>query len=470
MKTTLLLCSFLLITCFSNGQQAKVDSLKVVLETVLNKSDRLEILKEICKKASEINILEKTHVYYDELFSIAQEIDDEETMAFGYHLLLREYEKKRDSIKALEYFHKAHKINLKRKDSLGIVKDYNALGGIYNKFQQYKKAEEAYLKALDICKNNNFDYIGKVYINLGIVKQNQRDYSRSTEYALLARENAFDIKNKEQESSSLGIIAGNYMWTDNDKKAEEYYLKALDISEKEDYFLPNLNNYRGLATTYSRLGAPEKALEYNFKALDLVENYGDKLYKLDILLNIATAYNRAGSIKESYTYYDKALEIANELDSNVGKNVIRINVTLLKVNEGKYQEAEKIILKALNDTIDRNALPETHERSAYILLSMIYEGKKDYKRSLLYHKKYFSLAYDILSKSQLKNVAEFDTKYQTEKKEKENLTLKQQNAEQALLMEKEKKSKNGDWRGATNFFGRFGYLFCGLSQKPKTET
>ncbi len=60
MKTTLLLCSFLLITCFSNGQQAKVDSLKVVLETVLNKSDRLEILKEICKKASEINILEKT--------------------------------------------------------------------------------------------------------------------------------------------------------------------------------------------------------------------------------------------------------------------------------------------------------------------------------------------------------------------------------------------------------------------------
>ncbi len=244
----------------------------------------------------------------------------------------------------------------------------------------------------------------------------------------------------------------------------------MDISEKEDYFLPNLNNYRGLSTTYSRLGAPEKALEYNFKALDLVENYGDKLYKLDILLNIATAYNRAGSIKESYTYYDKALENANELDSNVGKNVIRINVTLLKVNEGKYQEAEKIILKALNDTIDRNALPETHERSAYILLSMIYEGKKDYKRSLLYHKKYFSLAYDILSKSQLKNVAEFDTKYQTEKKEKENLTLKQQNAEQALLMEKEKKSKNGDWRGATNFFGRFGYLFCGLSQKPKTET
>lgn len=442
MKTILILCSFLLIISISHGQQGKVDSLKIVLETTQNKTERLEILKELCKKSSEINTLEKTQIYYDELFSIAYEINDEEALAYGNHLLLREYEKKRDSIKALEYFHKAHEINLKRKDSLGIVKDYNALGGIYNKFQLYKKAEEAYLKALDICENNSFEYIGKVYINLGIIKQNQGDYGSSTEYALLAQENASDTKNKEQESSALGIIAGNYMWSDNNKKAEEYYLKALRISEEEDYFLPTLNNYRGLATTYSRLGAPEKALKYNFKALDLVENYGDKLYKLDILLNIATTYNRTGSLNESYKYYDKALEIANELGSKKGQNAIRINVSLLKVNEGKYNEAEIIILKALNDTIDRVAMQETSERSAYILLSMIYEGKKDFEKALLYHKKYFSLAYDILSKSQSKNVAEIDTKYQTEKKEKENLTLKQKNAEQALLMEKETNQKN----------------------------
>ncbi|MDC8001800.1 tetratricopeptide repeat protein [Aequorivita todarodis] len=436
MKRILLLTSFFIVSSFSFSQQGRIDSLKAVLHATHNTTARLKILKKLCEKSSEINALEETQIYYDELLKIANETKDEKNLVYGYQLLLKEFEKKRDSIKALEYFHKSHKINLKNKDYLNLAKDYNGLGGIYNKFQLYEKAEDAYTKALDICSQNNLDYIGKVYINLAIVNQNQNDYTISTQYALKARDFAEKKNNLKEESDALGIIAGNYMWLNNNEKAEEFYKEALLISEGKDFFLTNLNHYRGLATTYSRMRIPDKALEYNFKALKMLENYGDRIYILDVMISIAGTYNRTGNTKKAYEYYYKALKIANELDSKAGRNAIEVNLTFLKVNEGKYNEAEKIILKTLNDTIDRVALPETSERSAYILLSMIYEGKKDFEKSLHYHKKYFRLAYDILSKSQSESVAELDTKYQTEKKEKENLALKKQNAEKELAVQR----------------------------------
>jgi two-component sensor histidine kinase len=469
MKRILLLTFFILASSLLFSQQAKIDSLKNVLNSTRNNSKRVSILKELCKKSSEINSLEKTQKYYDELLNIASEKNDYAALVFGYHLLLREYEKKRDSLKALEYFNKAHQLNLKNKDSLGIAKDYNALGGIYNKFQLYEKAEEAYNKALAICKNNNFDYIGKIFINLGIVNQNQNEYNTSTEYALLAQENALKTKNKEQESSALGIIAGNYMWLDDEKKAEEYYRKALKISEEERYSLTTLNNYRGLALTFSRSGNFDKALEYNFKSLKLLNDYGDKLYKLDVLLNIASTYSRKGNTSKAYEYYDTALIMANELNTQVGMNTIRINVSLLKVNEGKYEDAKKMLFETLNDTIDKNLLPETSERSVYILLSMAYEGEKEFQKSLLYHKKYFRLAYDILSKSQIENVAELNTQYQTEKKEKENLILKQQNAQQALLTEKEKTQKWAIGGGLAVSLAGLGIFFIAFNKNKKQK-
>lgn len=469
MKRILLLTFFILASSLLFSQQAKIDSLKNVLNSTRNNSKRVSILKELCKESSEINSLEKTQKYYDELLNIASEKNDYAALVFGYHLLLREYEKKRDSLKALEYFNKAHQLNLKNKDSLGIAKDYNALGGIYNKFQLYEKAEEAYNKALAICKNNNFDYIGKIFINLGIVNQNQNEYNTSTEYALLAQENALKTKNKEQESSALGIIAGNYMWLDDEKKAEEYYRKALKISEEERYSLTTLNNYRGLALTFSRSGNFDKALEYNFKSLKLLNDYGDKLYKLDVLLNIASTYSRKGNTSKAYEYYDTALIMANELNTQVGMNTIRINVSLLKVNEGKYEDAKKMLFETLNDTIDKNLLPETSERSVYILLSMAYEGEKEFQKSLLYHKKYFRLAYDILSKSQIENVAELNTQYQTEKKEKENLILKQQNAQQALLTEKEKTQKWAIGGGLAVSLAGLGIFFIAFNKNKKQK-
>ncbi|WP_026450269.1 tetratricopeptide repeat-containing sensor histidine kinase [Aequorivita capsosiphonis] len=471
MKTILLCAVFMLIISFSYSQQGKIDSLKAVLETAKNNTSRLDILKKLCKASSEIYDLEKSQQYYDELIAVAEETNDQESLVYGFQLLIREYEKKRDSIKALEYFHKSNKINLDSNNYLNLAKDYTALGGLYNKFQLYNRAENEYLKVLKICKDNNLDYIGKAYINLGIVKQNQRNYNASTGYAINARETAEKTNNLQLESDAIGIIAGNYMWLSDEKKAEELYKKAIKISEENDLFLTTLNHYRGLSTTYSRTKEFEKALEYNSKALTMLEQYGDKLLNLDILITTAGIYNRMDNREKAYEYYDKALKIATELDSKVGINTISINVTLLNVYDKKFNEAERIILKTLNDTIDKIALPETSERSAYILLSMIYEGKNELEKSLFYHKKYFSLAYEILSKSQVESVAELNTKYQTEKKEKENLALKQQNAEQALHTEKEKTQKLVLGGGLTVALAGLGIFFIAYrkNQKQKRE-
>ena len=471
MKLKLFLVFIYLYTVSGFSQQVTIDSLKTVLQTAYNKSLRLKILKELCEKSSEINALEETQIYYDELLKIAHDTKDEESLVYGYQLLLKEFEKKRDSVKALEYFHKAHKINIRNKDYLKLAKDYNGLGGLYNKFQQYKKAKENYLKALEICENHKLTYIMKVYINLAIVLSNQNDFYKSTDYATRANELATKYQDIEFQAKSIGIIAGNYTWLENYNKSEEYYKKAIEISEKNNLPIEIINNYRGLALNSSRQGKFEIALKYHFKALELLEKYGDEIYILDVYSNIATTYYRMKDRSNAINYYKKGSDLATKLNSRLGLNTINVNMANLLREKGDYDKAELLLLDVVKDSSNREVLSPAAERSTYILLSMIYEAKNNLPQALSYHKKYFQLAYDIVTKNQAKNVAEIDVKYQTEKKENENLSLKRQNAEQALLTEREKTQKWAIGGGLVVSLAALGIFFIAFrkNQKQKKE-
>ncbi len=443
----LILLIYLFVFTFTFSQQAKVDSLKNVLKDTPDKTTRMEILKELCKKSSEINKLEESQVYYEELIRIAQAKNDEKTLVFGYQLLLREHEKNRDSVKALQYFYKSHKINLKNKDSLNIAKDYVGLGGIYNKFQIYIKAEKSYLKALDICLNNDFEYAGKVYSNLAIVYQNLNKFDTSTKHAIKANEIALKTADIPLEVGSLGIIGGNYTWLRNFQKAEEYHLKAVSIAEKNNLGIELINSYRGIALNASRALKYEQAIHYNFKALEMAEKYGDKIYILDILSNIGSTYSRMEKIDEALKIYNKASGIAKELKTQIGINTINVNVAYLKIEQLKYTEAEKMLLKLLKDTVNKENISDAIINSSLLQLAIIKEKTKKFDESLNYYKKYKDFSDGLKQQNQLLQVAEIETKYQTEKKEKENLALKKKTAEQELAVQQ-----------ATNLNQRYGFI------------
>ncbi|WP_339611106.1 tetratricopeptide repeat protein [uncultured Planktosalinus sp.] len=472
MRRLLIFIGVLLTVQSAYGQQQKIDSLKYIYLNTDTKVEKIESLKDLCLEYSRSSNLEESQPYYNELIEISKELNDDETLSYAYQLLIREYEKKRDSVQALKYFNKSLTLNNASKNYLGLAKDYSALGSLYNKFQEFDMALIAYKKAIDICNTHKItDYIGTVYNNMGIVYQNKMEFTKSMEIIIKANEIATKNSDTQLQASTLNTIGSNYMRLGESEQADKYLKEGLEIALKTSYKSEIINAYRGLGLNASRSGRFEEALNYNFEALKLNNEYGDKLQTLDILLNIATTYSRMNKLKEALNYYDKASIIASELESKVGLNNIDLNVSYIYVREEKYDKAEKLLLKLLNDTTNVEVFSEILERSSYILLSMIYEAKKDYPKSLEYHKKYFRIAYDILSESQIEAATEIETKYQNEKKEKENLQLKTEKAEQEKLLALQTK-RNWQLGGglATTVVG-LGIFFIAFrkNQKQKKE-
>ncbi|MEX0997630.1 MAG: tetratricopeptide repeat protein [Flavobacteriaceae bacterium] len=465
---------FLYMLSFWNGfaQTEKLDSLKNVYENANSKEHKIIALKNLCYEFSKSSNLDESQYYYDELIKKSGEINDKETLALAYQLLTREYVKKRDSVLALKYFLKSSKINIAIKNNLGLAKNYNDLGSLHSKYQQYEKAVLAYKKAINFSKQqDDIDILGTIYNNLGIAYQNQKDYLKAVEYFIEANTLAEKTSNSDLQARSLGSLGWNYIWLGQSDKADLYLKRALEIALKDNYVTEIINANRGLALSASRSGKFDEALSYNFIALELIDSYEDDLFKLDILLNIASTYSRMDNVKESLKTYEEASIIATELNTKEGQNTIDLNVAHLYLKEKKYDEAQLLLFKILKDTTDRKVFPEVLERSSYILLSMIYEAKNDYPKSLYYHKKYFRLAYDMLSKSQTESVTEIETKYQTEKKEKENLQLKAENAEKEIVLAQQTK-RNWQLGGglATAVMG-LGIFFIAYrkNQKQKKE-
>ena len=77
--------------------------------------------------------------------------------------------------------------------------------------------------------------------------------------------------------------------------------------------------------------------------------------------------------------------------------------------------------------------------SLYNSLYKVDKHNKNYKEALFYHEKLKHLNDSILKAQRDSKVAEVETRYQTEKKEKENLKLKAEKAQQELLLAKESK-------------------------------
>jgi len=137
----------------------------------------------------------------------------------------------------------------------------------------------------------------------------------------------------------------------------------------------------------------------------------------------------------------KTLKIAQDLNHKGAIFVANYTSATAYLDLEKYSKAESLFLNILKDSINPRVLSKENLGKTYDNLFHVYQGKKNYEKSLYYLKKYKAINDSILIRQRDSNVSEIETKYQTEKKEKENLQLKADNAEQVLSLEKEKNNK-----------------------------
>lgn len=266
----------------------------------------------------------------------------------------------------------------------------------------------------DYLTESCYEVLSAIYFRLG-------DYNKSLNQAEMQYNLAEKLKNASMKSSALNTYSAIYLVTNRFEEAEKYAQKAIDIERKT-------KNDKALAIRLGMMSdiklkerKPDEALIYIEEALELdkkakrEEKVGIRLsQKADILM-------AKSDWKQSQEILLQAKEIFKKTNNIVSYTITLKQLGQVAMNLNQSQDAEKYLLKAVdicNNIGFKQILPILYNNLYHLYLD------KDTQKALHYLEKCDALKDTINSEEHMRQLSEFEIKFDTQ--EKENQLIIQQ--------------------------------------------
>ena len=388
-----------------NKEESPIDSVNKyfsISNTFLAPEKRIKYLEKVFSFA---NKLENDSLLIKVSSVLAAEnifIDNSEKFEKTNNVLLRVYQNKKDTTalglyyqnkgwyfennaskdSAYYYYNLAKKV-FKESKNIRLKYTYIDLLALSLSADDYLGTE---LLAIEIIDNKDFETeyvaLGIAYSYLGILYSKLHDFENSLKYHEKGVEVTKKIKDDKirrvEEVNQTNNIGLMYIYKDQYDKALFYFLETLkidpDLKNNDPEMYAIVMGNKGLCE--HELGHRNKAFKSLFEGLKKAEEIKDSRSQAFILLNYAFIYKKENNLIKAKSYIDRSLALSE------------------KVN---YQKLEALELSA-----------------------EIYTGKK----SIEFYKRYIELKKQTEIKHQkFKNKFE-RVRFETEKKEEENILLK----------------------------------------------
>ncbi len=284
-------------------------------------------------------------------------------------------------------------------DSSVVAQCYNHLGNIYLDQHHFEKALDNYQRSLALTEG-----VGRMNAILNL---------------------------------NIGLV--HFRLNDFDK-ALSYFMECLKIAQ-------SLNDEFVVAHTYQRIGlikkntnAYDEARKYYNLAIEKFQEINDRSMVAYLFENIGNIYFEQENYAEALDYYEKSLKIQNEINDKVGLcyTLIDLGTVLFKLKE--YQKAENYLLQARELSTEIGV--QLIRRDAAMRLSELFAEQKNFKKAYLYQVELKQLDDTIFNENKSSQIAEMETKYQSEQKEKEISLLNAENQIAQLKIEKQNNIRN----------------------------
>lgn len=428
---------FLFLTPLAYSQQAQIDSLSIEFNKVTQDTLKAEILAKIGIAAYYVDF-KKARFYNDSLINFSKG-RSQKYEALGYRMQGTLQLIDGDFINSEKSYIQSLKIFEEIED-----KGYQGalianLATLYARQNQIAKADSMYLKAIEVVKDvKDEKQTVNCYINLGINALNANKLELATSYFVNTLKRAEETDNTHYQfyaHNQLGIVYLKRQLYDNARKSLN---NALVIGEK-------LGDKTGLASVYNSLGAladelkdHSESLNYFIRSKELAEVVNDTDQLPKSYINMGRQYEILGKLDEAQASFEKAVNLTKSVKDSSKVVTANLNLAGLLLKTKKERQAERS-LKEAEDFMPSN--PDDDYFMQYKKIAKEYEQLNNPKRAYFYLNKYSQTVDSLYSKNDVGKIAEIETKYQTEKKEKENLQLKADKAEQSILLAQESKHK-----------------------------
>lgn len=302
---------------------------------------------------------------------------------------------------ALSYAHHSRDGFEVLKDSLELGFSYSLIGSINNHLGSKDEVLNAFLNAEEIYLSlYHSDDANKRYISHLAVLYND-----------------------------IGLF---YLSPINDfEKAHYFFNKGLLLAEQIPDSMQITSLIANIGMSYLKEKDYEKALVYCEQGLELSTRLKNDIFSANITNNMAQIYEAQGDIKTARTYYLRTLEIYKKQNAVYLSGLANKSIADSYLMEEDYDKACSRYLKAKFFFESSGANQELI--TTYNMLSDIYSKQRKID-SAYYFLKLYSVLNDSINKTEDESrYQELNIKYETEKKEKENVILKKNNEKQIVI-------------------------------------
>lgn len=344
-----------------------------------------------------------------------------------------------DFVKAKLYADSALKLAFDLKDNLLIARAYNEAGNVYSAHAKLKEYKEALHKADEYIKGSGDKFVKAAILNnWGIYYERTGDYEKSIAMHLQALRIRQELKNEKQIAASYQNLGAVYFYMGDYPQCEKNTLKAIEITERQ-------NDKKLLGELYDNLGAcyfsnynDSLAELFMKKSLTLAIETNNKIGIENSYNNLAAFYVETGKPLLAKSYLFKAME-------NLVNSPERIN-SILQTMGRVYEKTNKpdsaLIYYREALAMARKYGNNYRAKNVYKDLSTFYFARKDFENAYLTQHDYHQLEDSLRNEANLKNIAELEAIYQSEKQGKEIELL---NAENKIQKEKTESNQKLFW-------------------------
>ncbi|NND07470.1 MAG: tetratricopeptide repeat protein [Saprospiraceae bacterium] len=316
----------------------------------------------------------------------------------------------------LHYYKLAEKEGKEWGDSDKLSAIYNNIGHVYQSKGEYQTALEYYQHSLDLARQiESREGMGYAYYNIGIIHDYLGEFEESLRLFYLSLELREQLNNKYDISSSLNSIAVMYNKMGDSEKALEYHQKSLTIKSEIGHTIGQANSLINIANIYSGHSQFDEAKRNYEQAIQLQEAAEDKLGLSKSYLFLADLFSKQNQWIEAHAYYQKSLELKEALDDQYGKADLLMSLASLHAEQEQLSQAITMLRHSI-DIAEKIGAKEL-AKMAYQSLSEIYQRLGDYKQALTFYRSYNKIQDSLFQTSMSQQIAEMNTKYESEKKE-----------------------------------------------------
>jgi AraC-like DNA-binding protein/tetratricopeptide (TPR) repeat protein len=259
-------------------------------------------------------------------------------------------------------------------------------------------------------------YIGLYYWSTG-------DYDQATTHAHKALQIFESISYLKGLGLAYQLLGTIHKEQGDFDKAEAYHGQALEMFTKA-------NDKRNIGYAYNALGVLnlnffkyDEALKYFQKSMEIRIEINDKDGLSQSYVNMATVYTSQKEYTKALEYFEKNLPIVQALDNKYRLVVNYEGMGELYTLTGEYDKAESHLLKAV--TLAKSIHHKKALKIAYDKLAFLERERGRADKALQYFEVAAHYKDSLYTEEKARQIAEIETRYETEKKDQQILLLEQ---------------------------------------------